>query len=104
MPALFCGIEIEVAAAIDWLVFGDNNQGGRCQAHSGSTSEELIALSGAAIGIPEPTEDGRWRRGAASLRVSHKQAGETAEKPHETPGEEGRRGGNRFAVILTCEF
>lgn len=41
----FCGGKVEVAASIDLLAFGDNNQGGWCQAHSGSTSKELIALS-----------------------------------------------------------
>lgn len=45
MPGRFCVEKVGVTAAIDRLVFGDNNQGGWCQAQSGSTSKELIALS-----------------------------------------------------------
>lgn len=107
---------MEVAAVIDRLVFGDNNQGGWCQAHSGSTSKELIASSRRPlVFLCWWTMADRRNRAlclwwSAQRRGEENRRGEDGGRLWKRRKKEKRQGeekdGNRpsHAVIFTCDF
>lgn len=103
---------MEVVAAIDWLVFGDNNQGGWCQAHSGSTSEKLIALSCWPLVFLCRWTMADWTghsvfQGQPQIgRRDSVEAGEKAAKIQRNKKRTMRNEGNRssLTVIFACEF
>lgn len=108
----------KMVAAIDRLVFGDNNQGGWCQACSGSTWKGIDCFELPAIGILVLVDKGRpTEQGTLSLRVSDVGGGceegeggywrrRRGEEWKETKKERETKDGNKpsSAVIFRWDF